>query len=394
MKIIIFPSSFLPVRGGVQEVAFRLAKEFKRTGHDVTVMTERYPRNLRRSEVVENIPAYRTLFPNLVPANYNLKILFKYILGLFLAPFSFVRLLYLIKQKKPDLIYLHFVGIGSLYLLACRLLTPFKLIVTLHGDDVEGLPFLNRFNMWLFKKTCKSADFVTACSSDILQKGRALCPEMTQKSRAIHNGLDITEFQEIRAFRHNRPYIFAAGRFVRTKGFDILMRASNLLIKKGFNFDIILAGDGPELQEYKKLAEYSNINWVNKAEDSKDKSPKLIFWGWANRDEMKSLMAGSEMFAVPSRKEAFGLVVLEAMASETPVIATNVGGIPEIIQDGCGLLVPPEDEKALAGMIEKVLTQQGLKEKLVFRARERVKQFSWENVVQSYLALASANSVT
>jgi len=105
-------------------------------------------------------------------------------------------------------------------------------------------------------------------------------------------------------------------------------------------------------------------------------------------------MAGSEMFAVPSRKEAFGLVVLEAMASETPVIATNVGGIPEIIQDGCGLLVPPEDEKALAGMIEKVLTQQGLKEKLVFRARERVKQFSWENVVQSYLALASANSVT
>ena len=124
MKIIIFPSSFLPVPGGVQEVALRLAKEFKEKGHDVAVITQRYPRNLKKSEHIENVPVYRILFPNLVPANYHLKVLLKYVLGLFLAPLSLFRLLYLLRRKKPDIIYLHFVGIGSLYLLACKLLLP------------------------------------------------------------------------------------------------------------------------------------------------------------------------------------------------------------------------------------------------------------------------------
>jgi len=394
MKIIVFPSSFLPVMGGVQEVALRLTKEFKKKGHDVTVITQRYPRHLKGSEVIENIPVYRILFPNLMPANYNLKILFKYILGLFLAPFSFLCLLFLINRQRPNVIYLHFVGTGSLYLLACKLLTPFRLIVTLHGDDVEGLPSLNRFNMWLFKRICKSADFVTACSNNLLQKAIALYPAAAEKSKAIHNGLDLTEFQEIKPFKQNQPYIFAAGRFVHKKGFDILIRASSLLIKKGFNFDLILAGDGPELKEYKMLADHLNIDRISKGEESKNKSPKLIFWGWANKDEMKSLMAGSELFVLPSRKEPFGLVVLEAMAAGAPVIATKVGGIPEILVDGCGLLVRSEDEKALAEAIEKVLTHQILKEKLLSKGRERVKQFSWENAVQSYLALASINSTT
>jgi len=394
MKIIIFPSSYLPRIGGVEEVALGLAKEFKKAGHNVTVITQRYPRNFKKSEVIEDVPVYRILFTNLLPGNYSLRILSKYILGLFLAPFSFLRLLFLLKQEKPDVVYLHFVGIGSLYLLACRILTPFRLIVTLHGDDVEGLPFLNQFNMWLLRKTCKAANFVTACSNDILQRGKFLCPEIAPKSRTIHNGLDLKEFQEIKPFRENHPYIFAGGRFVHKKGFDVLIKSFQMIEKRGYNSDLILAGDGPELHEYKELADHLDINWVNKAQDSRDRSPKLVFWGWANRDEMKSLMAGSEIFIVPSRREPFGLVVLEAMASGTAVIASNVGGIPEILGGGCGLLVPSEDEKALADAIENVLNHQDLKENLLSKGRERVKQFSWENAALSYLALASPHSAT
>ncbi|HVO65213.1 MAG TPA: glycosyltransferase family 4 protein, partial [Syntrophales bacterium] len=193
-------------------------------------------------------------------------------------------------------------------------------------------------------------------------------------------------------FKQNQPYIFAAGRFVHKKGFDILIRAFHSLIERGYDSDLILAGDGPELPNYVELANTLKVNWVKRNQNLDEKSPCLIFWGWANKDEIKALMAGSEVFVVPSRKEPFGLVVLEAMAAETPVIATNVGGIPEILVDGCGLLVPLEDENALAEAIEKVLTHPDLKEMLMLNGRERVKGFSWENAAQSYIALASANS--
>jgi glycosyltransferase involved in cell wall biosynthesis len=146
MKIVIFSSSYFPVLGGVQEVASRLAKEFKKKGHNVAVITQRYPRTLKKKEVIEDILVYRILFPTLILSDLESIVFFKYISGLLLVPLAFFRLLYLLQQERPDVVYLHFVGIGALYLLACRPFIPFKLIVTLHGDDVEGLPFRHRFH--------------------------------------------------------------------------------------------------------------------------------------------------------------------------------------------------------------------------------------------------------
>ena len=81
-----------------------------------------------------------------MPSGFGVSRWIKYILGLMLAPFSFLRLLRLMKREKPQTVYLQFVGIGSLYLLACRPFVDFRLIVALQGDDVERLPLRNRFN--------------------------------------------------------------------------------------------------------------------------------------------------------------------------------------------------------------------------------------------------------
>lgn len=389
MKIVIFSSSFFPVKGGVQEVAFRLAKEFKKKGHKIRVVTQRCPRNLKEKEMLEDISVYRILFPNLFPSTFKLNLLLKYLLGLFLAPFSLFKLFLFLCNEKPQIVYLHFVGIGSFYLLVCRLFIPFKLVATLHGDDVEGLPYLSRFHKWLFVKTCESADFVTACSVDLLQKGRALCPTIAGKSAAIHNGINLREFQEIKAYKHIRPYLFAAGRFVHKKGFDVLIKAFHKLLNNGYKLDFILAGDGIEIEACKNLAENLSIRWINNRYNTEEAGPRLIFWGWANRDEMKSLLAGSEIFVVPSRKEPFGLVVLEAMAIGAPIIASNVGGIPEIMLDGNGLLVPPEDDNALSIAIEKLLNEKDLREDIAKLERSRAKEFSWDKTAQAYLSLAN-----
>jgi len=391
MKIVLFPSSYPPVGGGVQEVAFRLAKEFEKKGHDVTVITQRYPRRLKRTETIEGIRVNRILFPNLVPSGFGISIWVKYALGLILAPFSFLRLLWLLKREKPEAVYVHFVGIGSLYLLASRPFVNFRLIVTLHGDDVEGLPFRNRFNRWLLEKVCTSADFITACSTDLLKKGREICPLIRQKSMAIHNGLNLEDYQEIKRFEHRVPYIFAAGRFEQKKGFDVVIKAFRLLREKGCGHDLVIAGDGPELENCMRLAERLAIPYSPPGERALHGRQSIAFWGWATREMMRSLLAGSQLLVVPSRREPFGLVVLEGLASGTAVVASNVGGIPEILSNGCGLLVPPGDEVVLAEAMERVVRDKDMRETMVTAGKKRAQDFSWENVAMTYLNLSGSN---
>lgn len=153
--------------------------------------------------------------------------------------------------------------------------------------------------------------------------------------------------------------------------------------------DLILAGDGDQAQRYKELADQIGLLWVDLDENSGELSQKLlIFWGRANRDEMKSLLAGSEMLVVPSRKEPFGLIVLEGMAVGTTVIASRVGGIPEIVSDNTGLLVPPEDESGLSAAMERIIEDKTLKEKLIEKGRKRASEFNWDLIAEEYLSLS------
>jgi glycosyltransferase involved in cell wall biosynthesis len=391
MKILIFPASFPPVGGGLSEVTVRLAKEFKRAGQHVVVITQRYPRKLEKKEILENIEVYRILFPNVFPFPFKWNILFKYIIGLLLAPFSLLKLFHLVKQEKPEAVYMHFVGTGAIYLLICRLVLSFKLFVTFHGHDVEGIPFISRLHKWVFVKTCSVANFVTACSNDLLKKAITICPEISKKSTVIHNGIDFEEFKGIEEYRHTRPYIFAAGRFFHKKGFDVLIKAFSILLQEGLCIDLILAGAGPELNKHKNLADNLKIPWKDNNETLNTSCPSLIFWGWATRQEMRSLLSGSEVVVVPSREESFGLVVLEAFAAETPAIAGNVGGISEIIDDKQAILVESEDEYAIANGVRIILKRQDLKTLLVRRGKERAMEFSWDKIADTYLSLVKQN---
>lgn len=401
MKIVIFPSSYFPIIGGVQEVAARLAREFKKRSHNVTVITQRYPRTLKKKEVVEDIPVHRILFPNLILSNFKLTIFFKYILGLLLVPFAFFSLLFLLRREKPDLVHLHFVGIGALYLLCCRPFIPFKMIVTLHGDDVEGLPFRYRFHKRLLAKTLKKADFGTACSNYLLQKAQTLFPAIEGKSVAIHNGVDLSYFEQEMPYKHVRHYIFAAGRFVEKKGFDILLKAYRSTLDAGHDIDLILAGDGPERENLITLAakldipfKFRSNNWGNKHvghnKSYGDIHPYLLFWSVASRPEMASLLKGAELVVIPSRLEPFGIIALEAFAGGKTVVASRTGGLVEIVKHGeNGFLVEPEDPKQLAQYIVKLLRSKQDRLSMESNAIKTAARFSWDKTAETYLSVFS-----
>ena len=378
----------MPVLGGLQEAVSQLAGELKAQGHEVNVIANRYPRRLKRHEIIDDISVTRMHFPGVYLKSLKLPRIAKYIAGLLIAPVNYLRLLMLLRGQRPNVVNIHFLGSQAPFAMLASKMLGIRCVVSLHGDDVEGLPFRSKIDLWLFRKVLSGADYVTACSEYLLNAAKKLTPEIEGKSTAIHNGIRPEEFNDILPYHHAKPYIFAGGRFVRTKGFDVLLKAYSIAAEKGLQADLILAGDGPEKERLISLAEDLKLQVVLRNStpqpfNSKPLDPQhseVIFWGNAERVEMKRLMKGSELVVVPSRKESFGIVALEALAAGKKVVAARTGGLPEILENaGTARLVRPEDPGGLAEGIR--LTLQNKTESIVNDLKEK----SWETVSKRYL---------
>src|SRR5262249_43799431 len=141
-------------------------------------------------------------------------------------------------------------------------------------------------------------------------------------------------------------------RFHREKGLDTLIRA----VRSLRSVHLVIAGSGPEESDLRALAA---------------SSPHPVHF-LGHRDDIPCLMQLADVVAIPSRREAFGRVVLEAMANGRPVVATRAGGLVEAVIDGeTGLLVPVDDEQALAAALHQLLSDAPLARKYGEAARER-----------------------
>ena len=160
--------------------------------------------------------------------------------------------------------------------------------------------------------------------------------------------------------------ILFVGRLAIEKGLDVLLDACELLDAE-FELDII--GGGPLEAEIRA-----------RASDRGGKRIRLL--GERPRRELGAIYRDHHVFCLPARSETFGVVVLEALACGLPVIATNVGGMPDIVQHGTnGMLVPPEDAKALADALHAVARDESLRARLAAHARESVlPRFAWRAI--------------
>jgi glycosyltransferase involved in cell wall biosynthesis len=147
------------------------------------------------------------------------------------------------------------------------------------------------------------------------------------------------------------PCIAAAGTLKPLKGYDVLLRALALLSKEGIKAELLLAGEGPQRDELKKLA--AELGLLD----------SVSFLGYVN--DVPGLFASAQVVVHPSRSEGLSNSILEAMGEGVPVIATRVGGTPELIEDGRnGLLVPPGSPAPLAQALRKLLVDPDLRSQL------------------------------
>ncbi len=159
---------------------------------------------------------------------------------------------------------------------------------------------------------------------------------------------------------NNQPTAICVARLAPMKGQDTLIRAVALLQEDFPALRVEFVGDGPQRQAYQHLARQLGV------------ADRCTFTGIVPHREVLTRMAAATVCVMPTRSEAFGLVNIEALAVGTPVIASCVGGIPEIIRDGQeGFLVPPDDPRALADRLRIILSDPVLRARMSQNARQR-----------------------
>src|SRR5215510_10728906 len=135
MKILLIVSSYAPNTGGLQTVTRQLARELDARGHDIKVITNRYPRTLAASELIDGVQVIRWHFlaPQLRFLRSGRVDLF--LAGCFYFPVTLMRLVLLLHRERPDVVNFHFIGAPALFVLLARWFRRLRLVVSLHGDD-------------------------------------------------------------------------------------------------------------------------------------------------------------------------------------------------------------------------------------------------------------------
>ena len=326
-RILIFSNSYLPVIGGVQTVAHHVAKQLSTRGHEVLVVTNRYPVSLPQREEMDGIKVERILMLrphfNQLPTRPDL-----FLASLYFGPGTELRLRKIFLEFRPDIVNVHFPDHQIPYVLKLRKEFNFRLVVSLHGHDVERVTNreLNGQSAKAaggLKSILQSADAVTAVSHDLLNKAIELESAISAKSQVINNGIDPARYTCREAYQHPKPYLLGIGRLVRNKGFDLLIEAfSESADQEGP--DLIIAGAGEERAALEQRVEELNLK------------SRVQFLGAASPHEVVKLMNGCIGVVVPSRSESFGIVALEALAAGKPVLATKVDGLKEILTELAG----------------------------------------------------------
>jgi glycosyltransferase involved in cell wall biosynthesis len=326
LRILYFVERFWPYIGGVEVVSAQLVAELAARGHNVTVLTSRDDEELVEQETftdgveVHRLPLSKAL------RSYD------------------VELLYAVRTKvgrlreatRPDVVHTVFTGPGILFQHQTRSVHPAPEMVSFHGS----WPQLELGRHRLLASVLQQADWVTGCSDATLADLRRLDPDLAERSSVVHNARPRSANGA--APLADPPVILAMARLTREKGIDLAIDAFALVRRQIPAARLVIAGDGPERAA---LEERARVHGLGDA---------VSFLGWVSPAEQEPLFARSTVVVVPSRLEGFGLVALEAMLMARPLVATRVGGLPEVVGDEAGL-VEPEDAGALAASILTLL---------------------------------------
>ena len=376
MRICMLTWEFPPrIVGGIARHCLGLSKALAKLGHEVYVITLEFP-GTPLFEDVDGVKVHRVLIelghPNFIVWTF----IFNHFMEKKVAELS--------RSVKFDIIHIHDwltaeAGVSSKHFLNK------SLVSTVHSTEVgrsQGLHnpdsfLIDGIEWWMTYE----AKRVIVCSNSVKWELESHFNLPHDKVTVIPNGVEISNFnlninrEEVKrryGIKPNERIVLFIGRLVPQKGVDTLIKAVPLIIQRHRDAKILIAGDGWSRTYLEELAKSMGLG------------DHVRFLGFISDWELADLMVAADALVVPSVYEPFGIVALEGMAAGTPVVATNIGGLSEIIEhDKTGVLVYPRNPESIAWGVNRVLSDRKYADWLVRNARKKVlEDYSWEEIAK------------
>ena len=340
MRIVQLNPFFYPFMGGIEHRVHHISSLLGRK-HEVFVVTGR----LKGTDEEEDMGDYSVIrLPSKFYTGYNPPHIVTY------------GILEQLNELSPDIVDFHYRWSGS-YKKAMKRYRGRK-VFTFHNTFGEGeglMGVLSKLNDLIYTPFIKDFDRIVCVSGfvrDDLEK-KGFPPRLLE---AVPNGVDLPAVEP----QEEKDFLLFLGRLVGTKGLPYLVKAMEEV-----DHHLVIAGGGPE---YKKLERMVVSNGLEH---------RVELAGRVDEKEKHRLLSQCSLFVFPSTWESYGIAAAEAMSYGKPVIASEVGGLPEVVGE-TGVLVPPRDEKALARAINELLADDEMRRELGKRAKKRAGEFTWE----------------
>ena len=278
----------------------------------------------------------------------------------------------LFRRKKFDIVHTHTAKAGFLGRCAARGAKVRGIVHTPHGHNLYGYfgAGMNLFILFLERFASSFTDAIIALTE--LERNDCLRFKICAKGQCklIYQGLELEAFAAIPPDRREIPLIAFIGRLEKVKGAQYFLEAIPFIAKRHSNALFIFAGEGSMRNDLEKRARQLGIE------------TRCSFTGW--KEDVVDIFSKINLLVAPSLNEAVGMVLLEAQSAGVPVVATRVGGIPEVVKEGVsGVLVPAADPSALAEAVSALLADPGKRARMAEEGRRWVQgRFKKEAMVR------------
>ncbi len=373
MNILLINYEFPPLGGGGGIFSSYLAEELARE-HTVDVLTTRF-RDLPKTETKGSVSIHRvgvlnrtSLYHATMPSMLTFPVT------------ATIKGLGLFREKKYDIINTHFaVPSGPCGIMLSEIFNVPN-VLSLHGSDIynparKTSPHKLAPFRWAVRSALRQATKVVAQSTDIKKYAKELYSPGREIS-VIPLGFPPADFTLKPREENDKFHIVSMGRMAKVKGYDILIKAVEILKEKKENVYLTLIGDGQERANLEKLTFGSDLkNYVK-------------FTGWVMGEEKFQYLSANDLYVMSSLHEGFGVVLLEAMTCGLPIVATNEGGQTDIIEhDKNGLLVRPGNAEEIAEAILSMKQNANKRHTIGEYNKEYVKKYWISNTAKQYVEL-------
>ena len=367
--------------GGIEVAIMETSRELVALGHEVTILTG--ARDIPQEQIVDGVRIISIDFCSLMKHTWNGANLSLARQALFPLAVFF---------NHPDTFDIYHGHIYSSGLIANYLARRAGGVAvnTIHGSyypiwsKLEG-PFAAKFYRTgerILAPALANMSDIQFHTGDYFAQQVLAWGASQQKVKTIHNGADISRFNPSLTHIANScqitaqhisidssiPVILTARRLVKKNGIEYLIKAMQLVLKEK-QCQLMIIGEGAERIALEQLTHDLNLQ------------DNVHFLGLIPHEKLPPYIALADIAVVPSLMEASSIFMLEAMAMEKPVIATNTGGLPEVLTPSVGILVEPMDEKGLAYAISELLQSEEKRVQLGRQARQHVEaNYSWKAV--------------